>query len=90
MLIDLDAQQVTGVVDFGCCSIDDPLLDVSPEIQPFYHGDIDAGWDFRRNYYKKTSALEDLLYICTCEHNLPNREEAQCRKIEKINMIWSS
>lgn len=90
LLIDLEAKQVTGVVDFGCCSIGDPLLDVSPEILPYYDGEIDPGWDFRRDYYMKTSALEDLLYICTCEHSLPNGDAVRNRKLLEINRIWSA
>ena len=88
-LIDLETQQVTGVVDFGACSIGDPAVDISPEILPYYGGVIDPGWDFRRDYYIRTSALEDLLYICTCEHELPNGESARDRKLLEIERIWS-
>lgn len=89
ILVDFNTQQVTGVLDFGCCSIGDPVLDVSPEIQPYYGGVIDPGWNFRRDYYKRTSALEDLLYICTCEHSLPNGDAVRSRKLLEIARIWS-
>ena len=88
-LVDLETQQVTGVIDFGMCSIGDPVVDVSPEIRPYYGGEIDPGWDFRRDYYIRTSALEDLLYIFTCEHTLPNIEAVRSRKLSEITRIWS-
>jgi len=88
-LVDLEQQQITGVIDFGSVSIGDPAVDVSPEIQPYYGGRIDSGWNFRRDYYKRTGALEDLLYIRTCEHEIPNQEAIQERKLLEIAGIWS-
>ncbi len=88
-LVDLEQQQITGVLDFGSVSIGDPAVDVSPEIRPYYGGTIDSGWDFRRDYYKRTSALEDLLYIRTCEHEIPNQKAIQDRKLLEIARIWS-
>jgi len=89
ILVDLDAQQVTGIVDFGMCSIGDPVVDVSQEIRPYYRGEVDPGWDFRRDYYRRTSALEDLLYLCTCDHGLPDGEAVRSRKLLEIAQIWS-
>ncbi|MBN1873296.1 MAG: phosphotransferase [Anaerolineae bacterium] len=88
-LVDLERQQITGVLDFGSISIGDPAVDISPEIQPYYRGRIDTGWDFRRDYYKRTGALEDLLYIRTCGHEIPNQEAVQGRKLKEIARIWS-
>lgn len=65
VLVDVAVQQVTGVVDFGSCTIGDPALDVPAEVAPYYSGVIDAGWHFRREYYGRTAVLEDLLYLCT-------------------------
>lgn len=87
-LVDLENQQITGVIDFGSISIGDPATDVSSEIQPYYGGIIDAGWNFRRDYYQRTAALEDLLYICTCEHEIPNKEAIQERKVQQIVKSW--
>jgi aminoglycoside 2''-phosphotransferase len=89
ILVDIEAQKVTGVVDFGASSIGDPAIDVSPDIIPYYHGKIDHGWDFRRDYYRRTSALEDLLYLVTCDHNLPDGETVRNRKICEVVKIWS-
>ncbi len=88
-LVDLEKAQITGVLDFGSVSIGDPALDVSPDIQPYYKGRIDTGWDFRRDYYKRTGALEDLLYIQTCGHEIPNQQAIQGRKLQEIARIWS-
>lgn len=88
-LVDLEKQQIMGVIDFGSISIGDPAVDVSPAIQPYYDGTIDAGWDFRRDYYQRTSALEDLLYICTSEHEIPNKEAIQERKLQQIARRWN-
>ena len=88
-LVDLEKQQITGVLDFGSISIGDPAVDISPEVQPYYRGSIDTGWDFRRDYYKRTGALEDLLYIRTCGHEIPNQEAVQGRKLQEIARIWS-
>ena len=65
LLVDVAAQQVTGVIDWGSCTVGDPALDVPREVEPYYAGVIDPGWDFRREYYGRTGAFEDLLYLCT-------------------------
>lgn len=88
-LVDLEKQQITGVIDFGSISTGDPAVDVSSEILPYYGGRIDSGWDFRRDYYQRTGALEDLLYIRTCAHEIPNQEAIQERKLQEIARIWS-
>jgi len=88
-LVDLEKQQITGVLDFGSISIGDPTVDISSEVQPYYGGRIDTGWDFRRDYYKRIGALEDLLYIRTCGHKIPNQEAVQGRKLQEIARIWS-
>jgi aminoglycoside 2''-phosphotransferase len=89
ILVDIEAQKVTGVVDFGASSVGDPAIDVSPEMIAYYHGTIDSGWEFRRDYYRRTSALEDLLYLVTCDHNLPDGEAVRNRKISEVDQIWS-
>jgi len=90
VLVDLAGERVTGVVDFGSCSIGDPVVDISPEIRPYYGGEIDSGWEFRRDYYIHTSALEDLLYIVTCGHAIPDEEAVRQRKLAEISRIWSA
>ncbi len=87
-LVDLEARRVTGVIDFGNCAIGDPVPDVSPEILPYYNGLIDPGWDFRRAYYRRTSELEDLLYLYTCEHSVPNLEMTRRRKLAELACTW--
>jgi aminoglycoside 2''-phosphotransferase len=87
-LVDLETQHITGVLDFGSMSIGDPAVDISPAIRPYYGGRIDTGWDFRRDYYQRTGALEDLLYIRTCGHEIPNQEAVQGRKLQEIARIW--
>jgi len=88
LLVDLDTQQVTGVIDFGSLSIGDPAVDVSSALHPYYDGTIDVGWDFRRAYYTRTSALEDLVYLCTCEHEIPQKDVIQARKLLEIAKMW--
>lgn len=87
-LVDLEQQQITGVLDFGSISMGDPAVDVSPAIRPYYGGCIDGGWDFRRDFYQRTGALEDLLYIQTCEHAIPNQDAIRDRKLQEIARIW--
>jgi aminoglycoside 2''-phosphotransferase len=87
-LVDTQARQVTGVVDFGCCSIGDPVLDVLDPVRPYYRGVIDPGWDFRAEYYRRTSALEDLLYICTTPHPIPNGEAVRSSKLHELAALW--
>ena len=87
-LVDLEKQQITGVLDFGSISIGDPAVDISSEVRPYYGGKIDVGWDFRRNYYQRTGALEDLLYIRTCGHDIPNQKAVQDRKLRQIASLW--
>ena len=89
LLMDLECQQVTGVIDFGTLSIGDPAVDVSSVLEPYYEGIIDAGWGFRRAYYRRTGALEDLLYVCTCDHEIPHKDAIQARKLLEIARIWS-
>ncbi len=87
-LVDVGTRQVTGVIDFGNCAIGDPVPDVSPEILPCYNGLIDPGWGFRRAYYQRTSELEDLLYLCTCEHPVPNLEMVRQKKLAELACTW--
>ena len=88
VLVDVEKAQITGVLDFGSASIGDPAVDVSPELKAFYRGTIDAGWEFRRDYYWRTGALEDLLYIQTCEHAIPDQAAVVDRKLRDIERTW--
>ncbi len=87
-LVDLEKQQITGVLDFGSISIGDPAVDITLEVQPYYRNRIDTGWDFRRDYYQRTGALEDLLYIRTCGHEVPNQEAIQEKKLWEVAKSW--
>jgi aminoglycoside phosphotransferase (APT) family kinase protein len=88
-LVDLEKKKITGVIDFGNITIGDPVVDISYAIKPHYKGFIDPGWDFRCDYYQRTGALEDLLYLCAYQNDMPDKERIIDRKLSEVIKIWS-
>jgi aminoglycoside 2''-phosphotransferase len=86
LLVDLDRQLVTGVIDFGSCTVGDPALDVPSEVESHYGGVIDRGWRYRQDYYRRTAAFEDLAYLCTRTERDVSAMVA--RKVEAIAQEW--
>jgi aminoglycoside phosphotransferase (APT) family kinase protein len=88
ILVNLEDKEITGVLDFGLCSIGDPVLDVFQEILPYYKGEVDPGWQFRCDYYLRTAALEDLLAIFTSNHPIHDCDAILARKMREIQALW--
>jgi aminoglycoside phosphotransferase (APT) family kinase protein len=86
LLVDVDLQLVTGVIDFGSCTVGDPALDVPSEVESHYGGVIDRGWHYRQDYYRRTAAFEDSAYLCTRTERDVSAMVA--RKVEAIAQIW--
>ena len=86
LLVDIESRTVTGVIDFGSCTSGDPALDVPAEVEPHYRGVIDQGWHFRKEYYRRTAAFEDLAYLCTRTGRDVSAMIEQ--KVLKIAQLW--
>lgn len=82
ILVDVANKAVTGVLDWSNCTIGDPAQDVG-DLLPYYTGIVDAGWQGRAAFYKRTSPFPDLLHVL--EHG-PQDKLTAIRK--KIDAMW--
>ncbi|MEM7530643.1 MAG: phosphotransferase [Chloroflexota bacterium] len=82
ILVDVETETVTGILDWGSCSVGDPAEDVG-DLLPYYEGVVDAGWAARCAFYAKTAPFPDLLYVL--EHDQRDRIP---RIMDYINRLW--
>ncbi|MDE0326530.1 MAG: aminoglycoside phosphotransferase family protein, partial [Candidatus Poribacteria bacterium] len=83
ILVDVNRETVTGIIDWGSCTIGDPAEDVG-DLVAYYDGVIDEGWYSRCAFYRHTAPLPDLLYVL--EHNQP---EKVASIMGKIDALWT-
>jgi aminoglycoside phosphotransferase (APT) family kinase protein len=62
VLLDLERQELSGVIDFGDCCIGDPAYDVWGSLLPFYDRPREAGWENRRQFYLRLPALNSIIF----------------------------
>ena len=83
ILVDVDTETVTGIIDWGSCTVGDPAEDVG-DLVAYYDGVIDEGWDSRCAFYRRTAPFPDLLYVL--EHN---QHEKVVSIMDKIDALWT-
>ena len=82
ILVDVDTETVTGIIDWGSCTVGDPAEDVG-DLDAYYDGVIDDGWHSRCTFYRRTAPFPDLLYVL--EHN---QQEKVASIMGKIDALW--
>ena len=82
ILVDVDTETVTGIIDWGSCTVGDPAEDVG-DLSAYYDGIVDDGWDARCAFYRRTAPFPDLLYVL--EHN---QQEKVASIMGKIDALW--
>ena len=83
ILVDVNRETVTGIIDWGSCTIGDPAEDVG-DLVAYYDGVIDEGWHSRCAFYRRTAPFPDLLYVL--EHN---QHEKVVSIMDKIDALWT-
>jgi aminoglycoside 2''-phosphotransferase len=62
VVVDIAAEQVRGIIDFGDVAIGDPALDVWPELLPHYGGRRDATFEERHQFYRSFFPLNAIVF----------------------------
>ncbi len=62
VLLDLENQRVTGIIDFGDSGIGDPAFDVWDKVLPYYPGTVDNTWQQRREFYGRLGSLHSIVF----------------------------
>lgn len=83
ILVDVVTETVTGIIDWGTCTVGDPAEDVG-DLVDYYDGVIDDGWYTRCAFYRRTAPFPDLLYVL--EHN---QHEKVALIMGKIDALWT-
>ena len=83
ILVDVDMETVTGIIDWGSWAIGDPAEDVG-DLVAYYDGVIDDNWHSRCAFYRRTAPFPDLLYVL--EHN---QHEKVASIMDKIDALWT-
>ena len=83
ILVDADTETVTGIIDWGSCTVGDPAEDVG-DLVDYYDGVIDDSWHSRCDFYRRTAPFPDLLYVL--EHN---QHEKVASIMGKIDALWT-
>jgi aminoglycoside 2''-phosphotransferase len=53
ILLNMQEQQVSGIIDFGDAGIGDPAMDVWPSLLPYYSGKVDETFQTRHVFYRQ-------------------------------------
>jgi aminoglycoside 2''-phosphotransferase len=53
IILKMQEQQVSGIIDFGDVGIGDPALDVWPSLLPYYGGQVDETFQARHAFYRQ-------------------------------------
>jgi aminoglycoside phosphotransferase (APT) family kinase protein len=53
ILLKMQEQQVSGIIDFGDVGIGDPAMDVWPSLLPYYGGQVDETFQTRHAFYRQ-------------------------------------
>jgi aminoglycoside 2''-phosphotransferase len=85
ILLDVDTQKVTGIIDFSDCDIGDPAVDVRDAWEPYYSGTMDTTWADRRAFYYH---LQPLAEIVAGDVLLEVYPALVAQALEQINRRW--